>query len=236
MDEVTIFIGLNAVERAHLRELTILFLRRKHINGAHGLVITKEMAILLAAQACLPILKLGLQYYKDWSEVMIYPGAFRIRRKLTDVMGVVSNQDQILSGESWSRGPVILSWDDVANDQNPFRSGHNVVIHEFAHKLDMLNGNANGMPPLHSNMLREVWTTAFSDAFVKLQQQLAHHHPSLNPYGATAPAEFFAVASESFFSDPQTLHHQFPQVYEQLALFYLQDPIKRQLKQINDPK
>ncbi len=229
MHEAKIFCGLSAVERAHLRELTTLFLHRKDICGAQGLIITAEMAMVVAAQACLPILKLGLDYYDGWVEVLIYPGAFRVKRDSTDAIGLVSHQEQVLSGESWSKGPVILSWDDVASDQSASRSGHNVVVHEFAHKLDMLNGSANGMPPLHPGMVREKWTEGFSEAYAQLQQQLAHHHhPGINPYGATAPGEFFAVASEYFFSDPHTLRHQFPAVYDQLMLFYRQDPIERQ--------
>ena len=228
MHEVNIFSGLSAVERAHLRELTTLFLQHKDICGAQGLIITPEMAMVLAAQACLPILKLGLDYYDGWVEVLIYPCAFRVKRDSTDAIGLVSHQDQILSGESWSKGPVILSWDDVVSEQTAPRSGHNVVVHEFAHKLDMLNGSANGMPPLHSDMVRQKWTETFSEAFAQLQQQLAHyHHPGINPYGATAPPEFFAVASECFFTDPHTLRHHFPAVYGQLALYYRQDPIKR---------
>jgi|SRR5208282_6034354 len=229
MQKAGIFRGLSAVERAHLRELTTLFLLRKDLCGVQGLILTMEMALTLAAQACLPILMLGLDYYDGWVEVVIYPGAFRVERDSTDAMGLVSHQDRILSGESWSRGPVILSWDNVASDLAAPHSGHNVVVHEFAHKLDMLNGNANGMPPLHPHMEVKQWTKAFSGAFGQLQQQLAHHHhPSINPYGATSPAEFFAVASEYFFTDPHTLQLHYPAVYEQLLLFYIQNPASRQ--------
>lgn len=227
MHEADIFKGLTAVERAHLRELTTLFLHSKQLNGVQGLTLTTEMALAVAAQACLPILKLGLDCYDGWIEVVIYPGAFRVKRDTTDATGLISHQDQILSGESWSRGPVILSWDDVASDLTAAHLGRNVVVHEFAHKLDILDGSANGMPPLHPGMVRQQWTAAFSDAFAHLQQQLAHHRPGINAYAATAPAEFFAVASEYFFSDPHTLRHQFPAVYDQLALFYRQDPIIR---------
>jgi Mlc titration factor MtfA (ptsG expression regulator) len=228
MHKADIFRGLSAVERAHLRELTTLFLHRKDLCGVQGLTMTTEMALAIAAQACLPILKLGLEYYDGWVEVVIYPGAFRVERDSTHAMGLISHQDRILSGESWSRGPVILSWDDVASDLAASHLGHNVVVHEFAHKLDMLNDSANGMPPLHPGMEGKQWTMVFSDAFAKLQQQLAHHHrPCINAYGATSPAEFFAVASEYFFTDPHTLHHHYPPVYEQLALFYLQDPASR---------
>ncbi len=221
-----VFGGLSAVERAHLRELTILFLQRKALSGAQGLEVTPEMALAVAAQACVLILELGLDYYDGWVEIVIYPGAFRVARETADEAGVVSREEQRLSGESWSRGPVILSWDEVAADLAESRSGRNVVIHEFAHKLDMLNGDANGMPPLHSSMVREQWTDVFSNAFEHLQHQLeCHHHPDIEPYAATNPAEFFAVVSEYFFTDPKLLRQRFPAVYRQLMLFYRQNPL-----------
>lgn len=224
MHEADIFSGLSAVQKAHLRELTTLFLHRKTFSGVQGQTVSMAMAMSVAAQASLLVLSLGLDYYDGWVEVVIYPGTFRVVRESTDEIGLVSQQDQLLSGESWSQGPVILSWDDVVASH----PGHNVVLHEFAHKLDMLNGRANGMPPLHSDMVRQQWTTAFSRAFDQLQQQLAHHqHPGINAYAATSPAEFFAVASEGFFTNPQVLQHQYPDVYQQLVLFYRQNPMTR---------
>ena len=147
-----------------------------------------------------------------------------------DSVGLVSKQARSLSGESWLRGPVILSWDDVAADLSATHRADNVVVHEFAHKLDMRNGRANGMPPLHADMLRTRWTEVFAEAFEHLQRRLAHHHRSvISAYAATDPAEFFAVASESFFTNPEALDHEFPLVYQQLGLFYRQDPLTRQI-------
>ncbi len=227
MHEVAIFKGLSAVERAHLRELSTLFLNSKSYSGVQGLTVTTEMAVAVAAQACLLILKLGLDYYDGWVEVVIYPNAFRVPRDEVDDAGLVSSQDHILSGESWLRGPVILAWDEALADIHSLNAGHNVVIHEFAHKLDMLNGRANGMPPLHIGMDREFWTQSFSEGFAKLQHQLIHHHPGINAYAASSPAEFFAVCSEYFFTAPATLMQQFPAVYKQLELFYRQSPADR---------
>ena len=228
MHNAAVFSGLSAVERAHLRELTTLFLQRKTLSGVQGLEVDTEMALAVAAQACLPILELGLDYYDGWVEIVIYPGAFRVARDSADEAGVVSSQEHALSGESWARGPVILSWDDVAADLAAAPAGRNVVVHEFAHKLDMLNGDANGMPPLHSDMIRQQWTDVFSSAFEHLQRQLEHHHhPDINPYAATNPGEFFAVVSEYFFADPQQLYRHFPEVYRQLELFYRQSPLVR---------
>ena len=160
-------------------------------------------------------------------EVILYPGAFKVNRDVSED-GVVSHDAGHLAGESWQRGPVVLSWETAAADLAGHHSGHNVVLHEFAHKLDSLDGSANGIPPLHSSMVREQWTQVFTDAFDALRSQLEHHHPhGIDAYAATSPAEFFAVVTETFFSAPATLQHHFPAVYEQLALFYRQDPKSR---------
>lgn len=228
MQQVPVFRGLSAVERAHLRELSTLLLHRKSFSGTQGGQLSVHMAVAVAAQACLLILKLGLGYFDGWSEVLIYPGPFRVVRDVTDATGVVSHQDNVLGGEAWSRGPVILAWEMIDADLAAYRPGQNVVLHEFAHKLDMLNGRANGMPPLHPDMVRERWTRVFSDAFERLQAQLAAHgYAGIDGYAATDPAEFFAVSSEYFFAAPDTLRPQFPEVYAQLVLFYRQDPGRR---------
>jgi len=232
VNQADIFTGLSAVERAHLRELTSVFLQRKSLTGVQGLTVSTDMAVTVAAQACLPILKLGLDYYDGLHEVIIYPGAFRVTRDKTDTAGLVSHEELALSGESWQKGPVILSWDDIVADLAGAHRAHNVIVHEFTHKLDMLNGSANGMPPLHADMSRQQWTNVFSDAFSRLQQQVHHHRRGLDPYAATAPAEFFAVVSEYFFADPHTLREESPAVYEQLALFYRQDPASRRLTDV----
>ena len=223
-----IFHGLSSVERSHLRKLTTLFIHRKTFTGAHDLLVSTEMVVAISAQACLLVLNLSLNDYAGWSEIVIYPGAFRVSRGSVDSAGLVSNQTRALSGESWLRGPVILSWDDVAADLNATHGADNVVVHEFAHKLDMRNGRANGMPALHADMRRARWTEVFADAFEHLQRRVAHHHRSvINAYAATDPAEFFAVASELFFTNPEPLDHEFPLVYKQLTLFYRQDPLSR---------
>ena len=226
--QLAIFKGLSAVEKAHLRELTTLFLHEKHFSGAQGLEVTPGMQVTVAAQACLLILSLGIDYFDGWREVVVYPGAFRVSRDQMDEQGIVHHEDRALSGESWSRGPVILSWEDIRRETHGNHPGRNVVLHEFAHKLDMLNGRANGMPPLHYGMAREQWTMVLSQAFEHLQQRLAHHdRVGINPYAATSPAEFFAVISEYFFSAPDILYHNCPDVYQQLRVYYRQDPLLR---------
>ena len=158
---------------AHLRELTAWFLHNKSINGAQGLEVTLAMRVAVAAQACLLILNLDIDCFDDWVEVVLYPGAFRVNHEQRDAIGLVHNDANVLSGEAWLRGPVILSWDDVERDTYHPQPGHNVVLHEFAHKLDGLNGVANGMPPLRRGMSRKRWAEDFSGAYDALCMQVA---------------------------------------------------------------
>ncbi|AEG02575.1 M90 family metallopeptidase [Methylomonas methanica] len=223
-DRLEILHGLTAVEKAHLRELSTLFLHQKTIMGV-DVPITDEMRVTIAVQACLPILHLGLTLLSGWSDIVVYPTAFHVTRDEIDSCGVVHHQKRVLSGEAWSRGPVIVSWADVEQDIRQSHLGHNVIIHEIAHKLDMLDGSSNGIPPLHFKMPIPEWTTAFSDAYAAIRHKL--ERASINPYAATSPAEFFAVSSEYFFSAPDVLHTHFPLVYQQLQQYYRQDPLSR---------
>ncbi|MCG6966347.1 MAG: zinc-dependent peptidase [Chromatiaceae bacterium] len=220
--------GLSAEEKARLRERVAVFLEHKTLNGVQGLELTRTMRLQIAAQACLPILNLGLDYYAGWHEVVVYPDSFRVRHPISDDSGVVSEHEQILSGEAWQQGPLILAWSDIQRDLDHHEPGSNVIIHEFAHKLDMLNGRANGMPPLHADMQPKAWSDTLSAAYQALQDRLEHHQRAgINPYGATSPAEFFAVLSEYFFTAPHQLLHDCPEVYHQLRQYYRQDPLAR---------
>ena len=220
--------GMTAVEKAHLRELTTLFLHEKQFVGVQGLQLTDTMCLIIAAQACLPALGLGISALSGWTEIIVYPGAFRISRDERDAAGVIHHQEQALIGESWSRGPLIVSWDDVERDLLGKQSGRNVVIHEIAHKLDMLNGPADGFPPLHDGMAVTEWSISLSAAYESLVRQVEHKHRAcINPYAATSPAEFFAVISEYFFCAPEILHTHYAEVYRQLQLYYRQNPLLR---------
>lgn len=219
--------GLDAVQMAHLRELATWFLHSKSINGVHGLPVTLPMRVAVAAQACLLILNLEIDYFDNWVEVILYPGAFRVNHAQTDAIGLVHDDTNILSGESWLRGPVILSWDEVERDTYHSQAGHNVVLHEFAHKLDGRNGVANGLPPLRRGMSRKRWGEDFSAAYDTLCRQVAAGKKALiNPYATTSPAEFFAVVSEYFFTAPDTLKKCCPAVHQQLTLFYRQAALR----------
>jgi len=217
---------LSNEEHTRLRELALLFVHEKTFTGAHGLVLTDLMRLGIALQASLPILNLGPDWYDGWVAVIVYPAGFVPVREYTDGAGVVHRSRHPLSGESWLRGPVILSWTDVANAGAI--DGYNLVIHEFAHKLDMRNGAANGMPPLHRGMSVQAWTEAFSRAYADFQARLRRGEATaIDPYGAEAPEEFFAVLSELFFETPLAIKQTYPEVYRQLSLFYRQDPAGR---------
>ncbi len=216
---------LSAVEKAHLRELSTRFIYYKQFIGI-DLEISETMQALIAAQACLPILHLGLTLLDGWSEIVIYPHAFSVERDETDSIGVVHHRRKLLSGEAWYQGPLILSWQDIQHDIAYPDRGHNVVIHEIAHKLDMLNGRCNGMPPLHPDMPITTWCQTLTEAYQQLQRHLAHHHLTrISAYAARNPAEFFAVFSECFFSNPQLLATEFAAVYRQYQLYYRQNPL-----------
>lgn len=218
---IAVLRGLDAVQMAHLREMTAWFLDQKSITGAKGLVVTRSMRVTVAAQACLLILNLGVDYFDGWVEVILYPGAFRVQHTQRDAIGLVHSDAAVLSGESWQQGPVILSWDDVERDTCHGEAGHNVVLHEFAHKLDALNGVMNGLPPLGRGMSRTSWAAEMSCAYDSLCQQVAAGKTAMiNPYAATSPAEFFAVVSEYFFTAPDILTNCCPAVHKQLTLFY----------------
>lgn len=215
--------GLDAVKMAHLRELTTWFLHAKSIVGVRGLEVTQSMRVTVAAQACLLILNLDVGYFDEWVEVILYPGAFRVRHEYMDEIGLLHADADELSGEAWLRGPVILSWDDVERDSAHLLPGRNVVLHEFAHKLDGVNGAANGMPPLRRGMSRARWSDAFGSAYGELCELVDAGEPApVDPYAATSPAEFFAVMSEYFFTAPEMLKECYPGVHRQLELFYLQ--------------
>lgn len=217
--------ALSEVERDRLRDWVVLFLHEKSIAGAGGLTIRDEMRIGIAAQACMLILNLDLDCYRGWVEVIVYPDEFVAEYEFADEAGVVHHVQEPMSGESWLAGPVILSWADA---EMRGASGYNVVIHEFAHKLDMLNGDANGFPPLHADMDRAAWARIFAAAYEDYRGRIERREATaIDPYASESPAEFFAVLSEAFFETPDAVRSEYAAVYRQLAAFYRQDPAAR---------
>jgi Mlc titration factor MtfA (ptsG expression regulator) len=230
--ELPVFRGLKEQELERLRQLVILFLYEKAFEPVQGLQLTQAMRLSVAAQACLPILYLGLDYYRGWFSVILYPESFIVEHYYADQSGVVHRERHLRAGEAWQRGPLILSWAEVGRAGE----GGNVVIHECAHKLDMLNGNPNGLPPLHSAMRVAEWAGIFTVAYQDLCGRAAAGLPtSLHPYACESPAEFFAVASEAFFALPAVMQAAYPQVYGQLRAFYRQDPLARLTQSVPSP-
>ncbi|MEC5211087.1 Mlc titration factor MtfA (ptsG expression regulator) [Psychrobacter sp. PL15] len=218
---IVILDRLNEEEMSRLFELATLFLDDKSITGAQGFVITDKVRQSIALQACLPILNLSLEWYVGWSSIIIYPGSYTSESSTVDEFGIVHEGHQHRSGEAWVRGPVILSWKDAKHSGE--RDGHNVVIHEFVHKLDMLNGRANGFPPLQPDMDPARWTEIMTRDFEDFQK---HRKSGLNRYGTTNPAEFFAVLSEVFFETPQKLVDAYPEIYDIMVKFFIQNPLR----------
>jgi Mlc titration factor MtfA (ptsG expression regulator) len=216
--------GLSPGDLAQLRELVVLFLDEKEMAGAGGLALTNGIRLSIAIQACLPVLKLGLEYYAGWVGIVVYPGEFVAPRTVHDETGVVHEYDEAITGEAWSHGPVLLSWEDATQSGE----GYNVVIHEFAHKLDMLNGDADGMPPLHADMDRKAWHDALALAYEDFCKRVDRDEDTvIDPYAAEAPGEFFAVMSEAFFEIPGVVLAEYPELYAQFRKFYRQDPAAR---------
>jgi Mlc titration factor MtfA (ptsG expression regulator) len=239
--------GLCAEDNARLKALAERFLGAKHFSTAHGLELTARMQVEIAAQACILVLELGFEWYEGWSEVIVYPTQFVPEREVMDEAGVVHLTRDPMAGEAWLGGPVVLSYEDVAltADEAMRVAGYNVVIHEFAHKLDMRSGDPNGFPPLHRGMDARAWKKAFVEAYDDFcakvdaaealpsrRAQAALDALPLDPYASESAGEFFAVASEAFFETPELLGPAYPAVYGQLRSFYRQDPADR-LKRVS---
>lgn len=218
-------------ERDRLFDLSRRFLVGKDFVAGGGFQLDDDHCALIAIMASVPVLNLGLDWYRGWYSVIVYESAFMTPDDEMDEYGVVHHQGRALIGEAWLRGPVIVSWADVAaslhgEDRDAMWRG-NVVLHELAHKLDMRSDGANGAPPLHPGMTAAVWHDVFTDAFRRLQRAERAGRPFLDCYALQNPGEFFAVATESFFESPDHLNTVSPDVYKQLTLFYRQDPLAR---------
>jgi MtfA peptidase len=216
--------GLSGGDTARLKELVILFLAEKEMHGAHGLGLTDEARLSIAAQACLPILNLGLDVYESWVGVIVYPGEFRVHKEEVDENGVVHSFADELAGEAWPGGPVILSWEDVGMAER----GYNVVIHEFAHKIHMDGAGDADFPAARKGMDPAKWRKTLEESYDRFCAEVDSGEATfIDPYAAEHPSEFFAVMSEAFFTESAVLARDWPELYGQLALFYRQDPAGR---------
>jgi Mlc titration factor MtfA (ptsG expression regulator) len=220
---------LGEADRAELEGLVQIFLAEKNFEGCGGLELTSEMKVTIAAQACILLLHRDTDLYPDVGSILVYPGAYRAVSR-TNLGGVVLEGEQARLGESWTRGAVVLAWDHVAAATTHPHAGvldaHNVVLHEFAHQLDSEEGAMNGTPDLGGVRARyRSWAEVLGDEFVELSREIHDDLATdIDPYGATNPAEFFAVVTEMFFETPQALKERHAALYQQLAEFYRQDP------------
>ncbi len=215
-------------ELARLRDKVVLFLDAKSVVGARAHEVTALQRVVIAVQACVLVLNLELALYDGWESVIVYPDEFVPDWQWEDEAGVVHRNDGALAGESMPHGPVVLSWPDVEASTDWEAAGMNLVVHEFAHKLDMRTGDANGCPPLPAEMSAKTWKHALAAAFADFSRRVTRgEHTQIDPYAAEHPSEFFAVLSEVFFAEPLLLREQYPEVYAQFASFYRQDPAAR---------
>jgi Mlc titration factor MtfA (ptsG expression regulator) len=210
-----------------LRALVSLFLSRKEFHGAQGLQVTDEMAVAIAVQACLPILRFGISAYDDFVGIVVHPDEVVAQREVMDDDGVVHEYDEVLAGEAVSGGPVMLAWADVAAAGETAELAYNVVIHEFAHVLDMADGEADGVPLLPTARAREAWIECIDAEYERFVERIeaGEEDTVLDPYGAEGVEEFFAVAAEAFFVAPVGMREEHPALYALFAGYFRQDPL-----------
>ena len=205
---------------ARFNKLAATFLYQKTITPVEGLDLDAEQRLLLAAICCLPLIQFGAEGLHGWSELIVYPGAFRVHRDHVDAAGVLHAWDDDLSGEAWETGPLILSWADVCADLDEPHAGNCVAVHEIAHKLDLLDGVADGTPPLPRAWQRQ-WARDFQAAYDAFVADVdSGRETGIDPYAAESPEEFFAVCSEYHFSAPRLLRERMPAVAAHLRRFY----------------
>jgi MtfA peptidase len=215
---------LGEADRAELEGLVRIFLAEKAFEGCGGLELTEEIRVTIAVQACFLLLHRETDMYPGVDAILVYPSAYRAPTQRNDG-GVVIESNQTRLGESWTRGVVVLAWDHVKSGALRPSDGHNVVLHEFAHQLDSEGGAMDGAPDLGARERYGSWAQVLGHEFADLSRRLHTGRPSdIDAYGATSPAEFFAVITEMFFERPHAMKDHHPQLYDELAAFYRQDP------------
>ena len=217
---------LPTADQHELQGLVQVFLAEKRFEGCGGLEMTDEIRLTIAAQACILLLHRETDFYPMLQSILVYPAAYMAPATHYQADGTVMEETQARLGESWSRGAIVLSWDDVKRGAADVHDGHNVVFHEFAHQLDNESGAAEGVPALPRQSMYIAWARVLGHEYERLIHDITQHRRTLlDMYGATNPAEFFAVVTESFFEQPLELKARHPDLYEQLQLFYHQDPV-----------
>ncbi len=227
LDEHPILNGMSRSELDRLRLCAVEFMSRKTFEGADGFALNDFIRAVIALQASLPVLNLGIEWYGSWKTIIVVPDVFVEEHREEDGFGIVHEWEEDKSGESWDEGPVLFSWKDI--EASGWGDGYNVVIHEAAHRLDMTDGRVNGRPALHDGMSVDEWRRVFSSAFAHFSRSAARKKSGsrIDAYAADSDSEFFAVASEYFFERPKILISEYPDVYRLLSSFYRQDPSAR---------
>lgn len=223
--QVPLYCKLPRSLQQQLEQRVQLFLAEKSFYGCDGFRMDDTVRLTIAGHACLLILARDYTDFDDIRSILVYPDAYHVRGEENDGM-VVSVSNEIRAGEASSRGQVVLAWSECEEGAVNPHGEHNVILHEFAHQLDYLDGTADGAPPLSGEQARH-WQKTMTRAYEHLRHSLRHHqHSWLDPYGATEPAEFFAVLTETFFQQPQHLSDEQPDVYQALCGFYRFDPLR----------
>ncbi len=219
---------LNSEERRELWKLVAVFIHEKHFEGCMGLAITNEIKLIISAQACLLLLNLKHDFYEKLRTILVYPAGFEFNKESYATNGIVSEEIMPVAGVSYSLGIIALSWSDTTHGAKRADDGTNVVLHEFAHQLDLLDNAMNGAPVLSERSMYPDWARVLGAEFEALGKAVAQGMPTvINPYGATNPAEFFAVVTELFFEKPLELKGAHPALYEEFRQYYGQDPATR---------
>ena len=212
-------------DRLELQGLIQVFLAEKHFEGCEALKITDEIRLTIAAQACILLLRRKTDFYPSLLSILVYPHAYVAPIRRREPGGIFSEGVQALAGQTWDKGSLVLSWDDVLRGASDIRDGRNIVFHEFAHQLDNEAGLADGAPLLPRSSMYTAWARILGREYRALIDSIEHNRPTLiDSYAATNPAEFFAVATEFFFEKPVQLKERHPELYEELRIFYEQDP------------
>ena len=219
---------LRPKEQAELKGHIQVFLAEKRFEGVHGVEITNEIRVTIAAQACILLLNRKTDYYPALDTIIVYPQAYMATVKRRGPTGALEERREVRLGESWRRGEVVLSWDDVKKGAADVQDGHNLVFHEFAHQLDGEDGVVDGAPKLDKRSHYIAWARVLGEEYKKLSMRIEGRCPAfIRPYATKNPQEFFAVVTEVFFEMPDKLSHCHPELYEQLNIFYKQDPVER---------
>jgi len=216
-------------DKEELRRHILIFMTEKNFEGCAGLQITDEMRVTIAAQACILLLHRKTDYYPGLYSILVYPQSYLVQKTQHLVGGLLVEGPDIRLGESWHRGAVVLSWDDVRRSTSDIHDGHNIVLHEFAHQLDDSGGKGDSTPVVQRRSSYIAWARILQKDYERLRREVSRHCDTLlDEYGATNPAEFFAVATEFFFGRPKELQSLHPDLYAELKRFYQQDPASLQ--------